>query len=382
MADFSERVAGREYDPRTRLRVSLYDNAYDALEKTHHQKIQHDMELDQLMTTDVDLEGSIHRLDGWRKSTPRAHKDELLAEASELPARHSYLLGAESDDKSDAGQFIVDASTVTGARGAENPSSSMCRLVAARNRIGYRDGSVRGVESNNSKDAHDISQAIDRYEKMLYQFRKDLQDNAHKIDDPDHSLFTADPIGGVKTSANDMKFILKMDPKPLRSIKLEPFKTFAECLIRQYEVLEAALFEQDQETSKAALLRMHLIGKFQGTRKCFAEIKRDIIDPEYTTLLAINDKLNLLKSYISRYQLFDGLIDKEYEPYFTELEDEIDELLDSAQRSLAGTTGGQHIERINPFSEIYQELYKLIDEFDIEDIVSKLPCGKSIITNE
>ncbi|MDP7646438.1 MAG: hypothetical protein QF400_04740, partial [Candidatus Peribacteraceae bacterium] len=379
---FSERVSSREYDPRTRLRVSLYDSAYDALEKTHHQSVQHAQETEQLTDTSVALTATISRFDRWRKDSPDDHKVVLRAEAAELPEDHNYLFGALSEDKTDAGGFIVSASTVTDARGSENPSATMSQLVAARNRLGNRDDSIRGVESYNSRDAHDIAKVIDEHEKLLLKFRQDLQENAYKIDDPNHSLFTDDLIGGAQSSARDMMFCLKIDPKPLRDIILEPFKTYTECILRQYEVLETALMERDQETARSALLRMHLIGKFQGVRKCFTGIKRDIIEPEYTTLFAIRDKLNLLKSYIERYQLFDGVIDAEYEPHFIELEERIDALLASVQNSLADTDDQQHDQRTSPFSDIYKELYDLIEEYDIEDIVSKLPCGKSIIESK
>ncbi|MDP7454851.1 MAG: hypothetical protein QF809_04930, partial [Candidatus Peribacteraceae bacterium] len=67
---------------------------------------------------------------------------------------------------------------------------------------------------------------------------------------------------------------------------------------------------------------------------------------------------------------------------FIELEERIDALLASVQNSLADTDDQQHDQRTSPFSDIYKELYDLIEEYDIEDIVSKLPCGKSIIESK
>lgn len=251
-------------DDREMIQMYFADSG-SMLRKTLHQEHAHIAETEFLETCQTELEGLNLDLDlRYRKGTPEEEKKELWEKSQATIARfNDRLLKCFNQKKTEAAEFLLDASDLEDSTGKRNISRAMTKITGARGRLAKRHPQMKAIEKYNMEDRQTMYAQTRREELTLRRFRRIVTAATQRMEDE---------RAAGKAGANDFaRRTIQAAAKQLPSVLLRPTRGPAETLGKQAwslgESTEADLDEQ--------LLILHVTGKLQGLRTSFDWMRLD-----------------------------------------------------------------------------------------------------------
>jgi hypothetical protein len=368
-----EEVNGNGETPRRRgapphptwLTAQYFDSAYSAQRKTLHEANVYGDELQVLTQAKSDLRDMNGRLDReWK-----LNKDQLRTEARALIQRCLDIIGRPMNrSKVEARDLLERSADLKDVREKENISATMSRMIGVIDRLEGRLTEMRSKGAYNFHDDRTLEQKIREHERTIEAFRRAVAGSEQTIHD-DSRLFGLEALTNeeIETEVATMKSRLAIWPGNLERLTLEPFRTFADKLHILYDTLDASLYARDRKRTIDALVRLHVTGKFQEVRTCFAEIERLIINPDRTSIESLKKIVDKLLGIFATRDLFPTHIVEGFRTPFEEME--------TTLNIIAGRFA--HYKKEKPDAAerdlIYDRLKKYLEKFDVEAIVRDLP---------
>lgn len=342
-----EKRSGKRMPQKPRTLVpSCFQSAYAALRKTAHERKGYDIEQLELVRLREELRRLVHRFDmEWATK-----KERLIAEAYDIIERgHASLEHAISPDKVKAHSRLQRSSELLQK---PNSSAAMATFVGALNDLEKRIDRFVPIEGHNEEDRLVLQRNIVREEIGIKDVRRSVEDAAEVYQD-EPSIRTPWKLG--------------IDERTLKHLSLQPFTTFAGRMLEKLVILKKAVSEQRTEDAQAALIQMHIIGKFQAIRTCFEHIKFWLANEQSIPIEQIRQFVGKLNNIIAGHQIYPDINVEGYEQPFQEIQQKIREI----EQKLS-----QYAEKSMPPEEhlaMEQRLRKYLDTFDLEEIVRRLP---------
>ncbi len=301
-----------------RRTVQVFGSAFAADRKTTHEEHAYDAEVTMLASLEQQLDAFNRRLDvEWKTPTAR---DGLRAEAQQLLAGAADALGScENTFKVGAQQMLQAAAMLKDSRGRENVSVVMTKTVGSIRRLQKRLSEMMGKGGFNQADAFAIENAIRNDESRLRSFRSAVEQAPGKMH-AFEQLFSNAPLSASALEASTAGFrrMTHLDFPSLDRVQLSPFRKFSDLLILQDRRLQDALLMRDEDKTEEALLRMHLIGKFQEIETVFQRISHEVINPN-TSVEHVHHEIAKLRKLFTAYQMIPGHIVPELVAPFEEM---------------------------------------------------------------
>ena len=353
-----------------KLMAQVYSSVYEARRKTLHQQESYDSEMPILSEMKVAIQRMNSRLNReWKPGTPEADKQALWQEVQQTLAHwHDRLRLCTNLFKVQARSFMGTIASLSYEQGKKHISARMSQMVATVIRFERRNKDIFSKDGYNQKDYRMLHQKVLDHEQWLVTFRTNVQRGAQELD-TDSLLFSEDQLGAFQIDQHAASLRRKMgfSKEDLDEVTLEPFRTYAKRLQEKCDVLDQALLGRNREAAKDTVVQMHVIGKFQGVRRCFEEIQTDILDPGHAPISLIADKIKRMREYFDHKQIDPLRSVPGYEDSFREMSQQLAHI---ESTYLDGAVNDMDIDARTP---LYRELKEYLDTFKPEEIVRQLP---------
>ncbi len=305
-----ERQSGDRNIFRSRI-VQVFDSSFAADRKTGHEDDNYSQEMSLLVGLESQFISFNRRLNQeWRDASDR---DALRSEAQALLSDGAVALATcENKFKVEAQQLLEAASSLKDRRGRENITVVMTRMVAVIQRLQSRQTEMIGKGTYNQADAMAIERANERDRSTIMTFRKSVLQAPAKLEVFDQ-LFSDRPLSPTAHDAavQGLLRMMRLDMPALSNVLLKPNRQYAQLMLAQDVHLQRALHERNRDMADDALVRMHIIGKFQEIELRFQHILQEIMNPRVAIEHLIQEVAELRQQF-TEYQLLPQHIVQEY----------------------------------------------------------------------
>ncbi|MBT5468149.1 hypothetical protein HOK40_00460 [Candidatus Peregrinibacteria bacterium] len=350
------------------LRVQHFSSAYAAHRKTLHEGSSYRAEISKLSRLKQDITSLNTRLNrDWRAATPQVEKDAMREEATAMLVEYtSVLKRCENRFKVKAYDFLEGIDGFHDKSGKVNPSASLSKMVAAVGSLETRFAEMYPKGGYNEQDRMALQTVIGEQEHALKTFRRNLQDNALILDNG-MELFSDKDLSEPQINSQSSGALRRMriHPSDLDTVNVSPFTVYSGKLSTKYDELSTALHGRDREGAKDAALSMHVVGKFQSVRALFARIQEHMADEHSIPLTRVREFISDMRGYIDEHQLFPGYNLQSYSEAFNSMSTRLKDI-----EALIDSHSGDDVDNR---SQMYKDLRKYIEEFDLEEMVVSLP---------
>ncbi len=380
ITDEAERIAGtllyfrhyRSTDHRRASRsrgVQHFTDAYGAFRKTEHQAENYTEERRDLAAIQVEMRQAAARLLAWKRTTPQEEKDETVQATNEHVGKAlEPLVFAVDRRKVQARDLLQGTANVQDSTGRRNPRSAASKVVTASDRTQKRVRNMNNIGAFNAKDSGILHTEIELQERILLGIRENLRQSGSLLDDP------TDPTGNSELRADHARRIrgaVYMDPARLLDdeggVTLQPLLTYAKIMSRDMVALDSATQARDRAKMRDAILRMHIVGKFQGARKCLEWINEHIIDPRGAPVAMIREGIIRMRAFLENHQIVPDFHIPEHDDAFHTLCSHF-KLIEGQLETC--TERGMSVDEI---AERIEHIGEFIDTIDCEGIAKALP---------
>lgn len=353
--------------PPRALVAQHFASVYAAHRKTLHESGIYEAEVQDLTGVTQDLTTMNRTLDQeWKATDRRAtvrEQAQTVLRGSRRPLEH-----AQDAHKAQAHDLLADAESLSDARGKENVTATMSKMVAAKNRLGCRLDEMCAKGGFNQQDRFTLERHIGEHEAAMERFRAAVLRGGPRLFD-DSPLFRSDALAPDQIDAEACALRVRMGiyTHALDKLFLEPFRTHAEKLREKCNALDGALRDRSRDRAADTIVQMHVIGKFQAVRTCFERVRAYVTASRAIPVQEVRAFVQQLLALFAPRQLFEERTIEGYrEPFEKMLSD-----LQIIERGLAHYAGKDLAVRER--SELYGRLKEYLDRFAIEAIVRALP---------
>lgn len=348
--------------------AQLFD-VYGARRKTMHQSQGYEREISLLTNMEYELGLLVRRLDtAWSPTKGTPERQELSSEAKRL------LQGFEHDlrlcknlPKVEAHDLLDRCAELRDSRGKENISAAMSQMVATRNRLEKRFNEMYPKGGFNQEDRLALHHAIREHEKAMRSARTMLEQGTPAFLQLSSQWSGTSAAGNAEVEGASVERAMGLRSNPIRDIRLEPFRTYAQCMQQQYGTLRGALRRRDRTASLDAIVSAHVIGKFQAIRTCFEHMKDFSVEREHDPLGRIARFALELREQFSTFQI----VPEHRVPALVQPFEFMERALVALEKSVK-RFAGQHLTPSRR-AELCSIIKEYLDAYDLEAMVRSRP---------